>query len=199
MQGKFYFSFVMLAALTMTMVFCDKNKDDTSSPSEGQIEIVGACALTRGSTDPSVDEFSAHDLNLFGEGINPNNFYVNGYGDLESGWVICIKCCCLNEEVAKLDKGEKAYYHRLVPGTYTWDGSQEDKHLRIQDMYAILYENDKRVEDYSSNDITACTVEIKRGRLGEKYELSGEISFTNGEKLSFVWEGGQIQHRYNAQ
>ncbi len=203
MKGKFYFGFVMLAALTMTMVSCSKDKDDVSASSGDTIGITGGCALRMGPIDPSVSEFSYHDMCLFGEGINPDNFYVNGYGELGSGWLIRMACCCLNEEVAKLERGEngKTCYDLLVSGSYAWDGSKEDKHLRITSINVFLYENDKRAESYMSDngDITACTAEIKRGNLGERYEISGEISLANGKKLSFVWKGGAIQHRYNAQ
>ena len=203
MKRKFYLGFVMLAAWTMTMVSCDKDDDDVPPPSGDTIEITDGCAMRMGSIDPSVDEFSIHDLILFEKGINPDNFYINGYGELGSGWVLKIDCCCLNEEVAKLERGEnqKTCYDLLVSGTYTWDGSEEDKHLRIEGISFYLYENDRRIEQYFSNngDIKSCTVEIKRGHLGEQYEVSGEISLTNGKKFSLMWKGGPIQHRYNAQ
>ena len=203
MKVRFYFSLVMLAAMTMTMASCSKNEDDTPTPSENTIEITDGCALRLNSTDPSVVEFSFHNLILFEKGINPNNFYINGYGELGTGRVLNLHCCCLNEEVAKLERGEiqKMCYDLLVSGTYTWDGSQENKHLRIMNISFDLYENDKRVERYLSNDgdVKACTIEIKRGRLGEQYEVAGEISLTDGKKFSIVWKGGSIQHRYNAQ
>ena len=179
MKGKSYFSFVMLAAWTMTLVSCCKDKDyaPSSSGEAIEIEISGGCALRMGSVDPSVAEFSIHKLCLFGEGINPNNFYVNGYGELGSGWVLNTSCCCLNEEVAKLERGEnrKECYDLLVSGSHTWDGSEEYKHLRITNIRFDLYENDKRVENYFSDegDVKACTVEIRRGNLGEQYEVAG--------------------------
>ena len=186
----------------MTMASCNKDKDEASS-SGGTIEIGTGCAMRIGSLDPSVDEFIIHDLILFEKGINPDNFYINGSGELGTGWVLGIDCCCLNEEVAKLERGEnrKQCYDLLVSGTYTWDGSQENKHLRIMNISFALYENDKRVERYLSDngEIKACTVEIKRGHLGEQYEVAGEITLTNGEKFTIVWKGGRIQHRYNAQ
>lgn len=203
MKGKFYFGFVMLAAWAITMVSCCKDKDDVPSSSGDTIEITGGCALRMGSIDPSVDEFSIHDLVLFEKGINPDNFYINGTGELGSGWVLNMDCCCLNEEVAKLERGEnkKMCYDLLVSGTYTWDGSEEEKHLRIVGISFYLWENDKWVERYFSDngDIKSCTVEIKRGHLGERYELAGEISLTNGKKFTLIWNGGVIQHRYNAQ
>lgn len=207
MKGNIYSRLVMLAALTMTMLSCSKDNDDTPTPdptpSGNTIEITDGCALRLNSTDPSVAEYSFHNLILFEKGINPNNFYITGSGELGTGWVLGIDCCCLNEEVAKLEKGEnrKECYDLLVSGTYTWDGSQENKHLRIMNISFALYENDKRVERYLSDngEIKACTVEIKRGHLGEQYEVAGEITLTNGEKFTIVWKGGRIQHRYYAQ
>ncbi len=204
MKGKFYFHFVWLAAWAMiTLVSCCKDKDDAPSLSEDTIEITNGCALRMGSIDPSVSEFSGHNVVLFEKGINPNNFYIIGYGELGTGRVLSINCCCLNEEVAKLERGEnrKTCYDLLVSGTYTWDGSMDDKHLRIKNVSFDLYENDRRIKRYHSDngDIKACTVEIKRGYLGEQYEVSGEISLTNGEKFAIVWKGGAIQHRYSAQ
>lgn len=202
MKGKFHFGLLMLAAWLMTMASCNKDKDEASS-SGGTIEIGTGCAMRIGSLDPSVDEFIIHDLILFEKGINPDNFYINGSGDLGTGWVLNIDCCCLTEEVAKLERGEnsKMCYDLLVSGTYTWDGSEEDKHLRIEGISFYLYENDRRIERYysDSGDIKTCTVEIKRGHLGERYEVAGEITLTDGKKFSLVWKGGAIQHRYNAQ
>ena len=203
MKRKYYFLLVILAAWAITMASCAKDKDDVSPSSGETIEITNGCAMRMSSIDPSVNEFSFHDLVLFEKGINPDNFYINGSGELGSGWVLNIECCCLNEEVAKLERGEngKTCYDLLVSGTYTWDGSEENKHLRIVDIAFCLYENDKRIERYFSDDgdVKACTIEIKRGHLGEQYEVAGEISLTNGKKFSFVWKGGRIQHRYNAQ
>lgn len=202
MKGNFYFGFLLLAAWSMTMTSCNKDKDEASS-SGGTIEITNGCAMRMGSIDPSVSEFSVHDLVLFEKGINPDNFYINGTGELGSGWVLNMDCCCLNEEVAKLERGEnkKTCYDLLVPGTYTWDGSEEEKHLRIVGISFDLWENDKWAERYFSDngDIKSCTVEIKRGHLGERYEVAGEISLTNGKKFALCWKGGPIQHRYNAQ
>lgn len=206
-KGNIYSRLVMLAALTMTMLSCSKDNDDTPTPdptpSGNTIEITDGCALRLNSTDPSVAEYSFHNLILFEKGINPNNFYITGSGELGTGWVLGIDCCCLNEEVAKLERGEnrKECYDLLVSGTYTWDGSQENKHLRIINISFALYENDKRVERYLSDngEIKACTVEIKRGHLGEQYEVAGEITLTNGKKFTIVWKGGSIQHRYYAQ
>ncbi|HIY14993.1 MAG TPA: hypothetical protein H9973_06995, partial [Candidatus Alistipes cottocaccae] len=101
MKGNFYFGFLLLAAWSMTMTSCNKDKDEASS-SGGTIEITNGCAMRMGSIDPSVSEFSFHDLVLFEKGINPDNFYINGTGELGSGWVLNMDCCCLNEEVAKL-------------------------------------------------------------------------------------------------
>lgn len=205
MKGNIYSRLVMLAALTMTMLSCSKDNDDTPdpTPSGNTIEITDGCALRLNSTDPSVAEYSFHNLILFEKGINPNNFYITGSGELGTGWVLGIDCCCLNEEVAKLERGEnsKECYDLFVSGTYTWDGSQEYKHLRIMNIAFDLYENDKRIERYLSvnGDIKACTVEIKRGHLGEQYEVAGEITLTNGKKFAIVWKGGSIQHRYYAQ
>ena len=202
MKGNFYFGFLLLAAWSMTMTSCNKDKDEASS-SGGTIEITNGCAMRMGSIDPSVSEFSVHDLVLFEKGINPDNFYINGTGELGSGWVLNMDCCCLNEEVAKLERGEnkKTCYDLLVPGTYTWDGSEEEKHLRIVGISFDLWENDKWAERYFSDngDIKSCTVEIKRGHLGERYEVAGEISLTNGKRFALCWKGGPIQHRYNAQ
>lgn len=202
MKGNFYFGFLLLAAWSMTMTSCNKDKDEAFS-SGGTIEITNGCAMRMGSIDPSVSEFSVHDLVLFEKGINPDNFYINGTGELGSGWVLNMDCCCLNEEVAKLERGEnkKTCYDLLVPGTYTWDGSEEEKHLRIVGISFDLWENDKWAERYFSDngDIKSCTVEIKRGHLGERYEVAGEISLTNGKKFALCWKGGPIQHRYNAQ
>ena len=156
-----------------------------------------------GSVNPSVSEYSSYDLYLFGKGINPNNYLVTGSGEMGTGWLIRMDCCCLNEEIAKLEKGEngKLCYDKIVPGTYTWDGSEELKHLRIFGVYVSLYQDDRRVEWYSTDEgkVTACTVEIKRGHLGERYEATGEISLADGKELSFVWKGGAVEHRYNAQ
>ena len=186
----------------MTMTSCNKDKDEASS-SGGTIEITNGCAMRMGSIDPSVSEFSFHDLVLFEKGINPDNFYINGTGELGSGWVLNMDCCCLNEEVAKLERGEnkKTCYDLLVPGTYTWDGSEEEKHLRIVGISFDLWENDKWAERYFSDngDIKSCTVEIKRGHLGEQYEVAGEITLTNGKRFALCWKGGPIQHRYKAQ
>ena len=202
MKGKFHFGLLMLAAWLMTMASCNKDKDEASS-SGGTIEITNGCAMRTSSIDPSVAEFSFHDLILFEKGINPDNFYITGSGELGSGWVLNMECCCLNEEVAKLERGEnkKMCYDLLVSGTYTWDGSEEEKHLRIVGISFDLWENDKWAERYFSDngDIKSCTVEIKRGHLGERYELAGEISLTNGKKFTLIWNGGVIQHRYNAQ
>ena len=202
MKGNFYFVFLMLAAWSMTMASCNKDKDEASS-SSGTIEISNGCAMRTSSIDPSVAEFSFHDLILFEKGINPDNFYITGSGELGSGWVLNMECCCQNEEVAKLERGEntKTCYDLLVSGTYTWDGSEEEKHLRIVDIAFYLWKNDKWAERYFSDngDIKSCTVEITRGHLGEQYEVSGEISLTNGKKFTLFWEGGPIQHRYNAQ
>lgn len=202
MKGNFYFGFLLLAAWSMTMTSCNKDKDEASS-SGGTIEITNGCAMRMGSIDPSVSEFSVHDLVLFEKGINPDNFYINGTGELGSGWVLNMDCCCQNEEVAKLERGEnkKTCYDLLVPGTYTWDGSEEEKHLRIVGISFDLWENDKWAERYFSDngDIKSCTVEIKRGHLGERYEVAGEISLTNGKRFALCWKGGPIQHRYNAQ
>lgn len=207
MKGNIHFRLVMLAALTMTVVSCNKDNDDTPDPTPSEntntIEITNGCGLRLNSTDPSVAEYSFQVLILFEKGINPNNFYINGTGELGTGRVINLHCCCLNEEVAKLERGEiqKMCYDLLVSGTYTWDGSQENKHLRIMNVVFDLYENDKRVERYLSNngEVKACTVEIKRGHLGEQYEVAGEITLTDGKKFAIVWNGGRIQHRYNAQ
>ena len=203
MKGRFYFSLALLAAWAMTTVSCGKDKDNVSPSSGGTIEITNGCALRMGSIDPSVNEFSVHDLVLFEKGINPDNFYINGTGELGSGWVLNMDCCCLNEEVAKLERGEnrKMCYDLLVSGTYTWDGSEEEKHLRIVGISFHLWENDKWVERYFSDngDIKSCTVEIKRGHLGEQYEVAGEISLTNGKNFTLTWKGGPIQHRYSAQ
>ena len=202
MKGNFYFVFLMLAAWSMTTASCNKDKDEASS-SGGTIEITNGCAMRTSSIDPSVAEFSFHDLILFEKGINPDNFYITGSGELGSGWVLNMECCCLNEEVAKLERGEntRTCYDLLVSGTYTWDGSEEEKHLRIVDIAFYLWKNDKWAERYFSDngDIKSCTVEIKRGHLGERYEVAGEISLTNGKKFRLFWEGGPIQHRYNAQ
>ena len=202
MKGNFYFGFLLLAAWSMTMTSCNKDKDEASS-SGGTIEITNGCAMRMGSIDPSVAEFSFHDLILFEKGINPDNFYITGSGELGSGWVLNMDCCCLNEEVAKLERGEntRTCYDLLVSGTYTWDGSEEEKHLRIVDIAFYLWKNDKWAERYFSDngDIKSCTVEIKRGHLGERYEVAGEISLTNGKKFALCWKGGPIQHRYNAQ
>mgnify|MGYP005760578165 FL=1 len=202
MKGNFYFGFLLLAAWSMTMTSCNRDKDEASS-SGGTIEITNGCAMRMGSIDPSVSEFSFHDLVLFEKGINPDNFYINGTGELGSGWVLNMDCCCLNEEVAKLERGEnkKTCYDLLVPGTYTWDGSEEEKHLRIVGISFDLWENDKWAERYFSDngDIKSCTVEIKRGHLGERYEVAGEITLTNGKRFALCWKGGPIQHRYNAQ
>lgn len=206
MKKNIHFYLMMLAALTMTMISCNKDNDAPPDPTPSEnttIEITDGCGLRLNSTNPSVAEYSFQELILFEKGINPNNFYINGYGELGTGRVLNLHCCCLNEEVAKLERGEiqKMCYDLLVSGTYTWDGSQENKHLRIMNIVFDLYENDKRVERYLSNngEVKACTIEIKRGHLGEQYEVAGEISLADGKKFSIVWKGGSIQHRYNAQ
>ena len=203
MNGKYYSLLVMLTAWAVMISSCSKDNDDVSPSSGETIEITNVCAMRVGSIDPSVAEFSVHDLVLFEKGINPDNFYINGTGELGSGWVLNMDCCCLNEEVAKLERGEnmKMCYDLLVSGTYTWDGSEKDRHLRIVGISFYLWENDKWVERYFSDngDIKSCTVEIKRGHLGERYELAGEISLTNGKKFTLIWKGGVIQHRYSAQ
>lgn len=192
MKRKIYSRLMTLVVLTLTIVSCSKDEDDTPPPSENTttIEITDGCGLRLNSTNPSVAEYSFQELILFEKGINPNNFYINGYGELGTGRVLNLHCCCLNEEVAKLERGEiqKMCYDLLVSGTYTWDGSQENKHLRIMNIVFDLYENDKRVERYLSNngEVKACTIEIKRGHLGEQYEVAGEISLTNGKKFALV-------------
>lgn len=200
MERKCYFGLAMLVALTTAMVSCSK---DIGGSSTENVEITGACAMGWGSVNPSVSEYSSYDLYLFGKGINPNNYLVTGSGEMGTGWLIRMDCCCLNEEIAKLEKGEngKLCYDKIVPGTYTWDGSEELKHLRIFGVYVSLYQDDRRVEWYSTDEgkVTACTVEIKRGHLGERYEATGEISLADGKELSFVWKGGAVEHRYNAQ
>lgn len=107
MKGKFHVGLMLLAAWAMTMSSCCKDNDnDEIPPSSGDtIEIADGCALRRGSIDPAVGEFSFHELTLFEKGINPNNFYITGYGELGTGWVLDLDCCCLNEEVAELERG----------------------------------------------------------------------------------------------
>ena len=138
MKRKIYSRLMTLVVLTLTIVSCSKDEDDTPPPSENTttIEITDGCGLRLNSTNPSVTEYSFQELILFEKGINPNNFYINGYGELGTGRVLNLHCCCLNEEVAKLERGEiqKMCYDLLVSGTYTWDGSQENKHLRIMNI-----------------------------------------------------------------
>ena len=57
--------------------------------------------------------------------------------------------------------------------------------------YAQLraYENNKRTDLYNDSDVTACTVEVKRGHLGLEYEITGTMTFTDGNKVAFVWKG----------
>lgn len=118
MERKCCFGLAMLVALTTAMVSCSK---DIGGSSTENVEITGACAIGWGSVNLSVSEYSSYDLYLFGKGINPNNYLVTGSGEMGTGWLIRIDCCCLNEEIAKLEKGEngKLCYDKIVPGTYT--------------------------------------------------------------------------------
>lgn len=188
MKTNFYFCLAMLAALTMTMASCSKDDDNGPTP-QNSVEIIAACAHSWNAASPG-SKYYTHEMYLFEKGINPSNEYITGSGEMGTGRVIRLNLCNLTEEVHKLDRDDDwQTYDRIVPGTYTWDVSEDSGHLNITYAQLRAYENNKRTDLYNDYDVTACTVEVKRGHLGQEYEITGTMTFTDGNEVAFAWKG----------